>query len=426
MKLVSSFLILLVVALTWGLRQDRSGDADKNYLTAVVTVINTSSLQRVDQLLKINLSDFKTRHPDFNEYNFFITYRGKEIASQVADSNLDGKAGRILIASSFGPNETKKFIIRYYPTGRKFRNYPLQTQAQLGMKVDYDKVGGYYTRGEFRTVDSTTVPADHFAHDALYRIEGPGWELKWIVYRFYLDSRNRTDIFGKTTGDMVLQRIGVNDLVSDSKESYSRMLDWGMDIFKVGESLGIGSVAMWNDSGAVTVSNVSRVRCFIREDGPIRSAVRTEYSDWHVGSKSYELTTVYSISAGSRLTNVALSLHGKDAEMCTGLARHADCIFTTSSGDTGKQWSYIALYGKQSLAGDNLGTAIFYKQADVIRLTGDSLSHIVVLRASGGNLEYYFGAAWEKEPGGIKDIRTFRAFLENERAILGKPVEIRY
>ncbi len=349
---------------------------------------------------------------------------GKQVPSQLDRERIERGDGVILLVTSFAPHEKKSFSVSWSETGSVLHHYKKLTQAVLGMKVDYKKVNGYYTGGKFVDVDSTTVPKDHFAHDALYRIEGPGWESDKIVYRFYLDSRNRNDIFGKKIDGLVLQKLGINDLVSNSKESYTRMLDWGMDIYKVGESLGIGSIAMWNGTGPVTVSDVRRVKCYVSENGPILSGIYTKYTGWKVSGNAYELYSHLTISAGSRLTKVDLRIKGKPSQLCTGLAIHDGCDFIKSTSTSTSGWKYIALYGKQSLSGDNLGTAVFYRASDEVKLTEDSLSTMVVLRPDGGKLTYYFGAAWEEEPGGIRNEKEFRKYLQETVMKLDNPIEV--
>ena len=63
---------------------------------------------------------------------------------------------------------------------------------------------------EFKSVKRIKVPAIHTDHDALFRYEGPGWESELIGYRFYLDWRNTTDIFGKKINELLLKTVGVN------------------------------------------------------------------------------------------------------------------------------------------------------------------------------------------------------------------------
>ena len=201
------------------------------------------------------------------------------------------------------------------------------------------------------------------------------------------------------------------------------MLDWGMDIFKVGESLGIGSIGMWYDNNVYTVSKTDSVICIISTNGPIRSDVYTKYFGWQIGKEKYNLFSNLSISAGSRLTKVDLDLTGGEATFCTGLAKHDNCEFIKSN-ENSSGWDYIVLYGKQSLAGDNLGIAIFYKNSDLVKNTDDKDSYVVVLKPTNGKLQYYFAAAWEEEPNGIKNKDQFQKYLNKTVEDLDNPVEV--
>ncbi len=387
------------------------------------TATNPSDISRPHGLVRIDLKTIRSKYPSFNERAFVVSCEGAEVPSQLDAGNAESPANQILILSSFAAHEKRSFSVSWWSDTVIVHHYRKLTQAVLGMKVDYKKVNGYYTGGRFVDVDSTTVPQDHFAHDALYRIEGPGWESDKIVYRYYLDSRNRNDIFGKKIDGLVLQKLGVHDLVSNSMESYTKMLDWGMDIFKVGESLGIGSIAMWHDSKPVTVSDVGSVKCYVEENGPILSGIYTNYHGWKVGNERYDLRSHLTISAGSRLTKVSLDLKGNPSELCTGLAKHEDCDFMESH-PTKSGWAYIALYGKQSLSGDDLGIAVFYRAADMVKVTEDSLSKIVILHPTGGRLTYYFAAAWQDEPGGIRNEKEFREYLDETIVSLNNPIEV--
>ncbi len=393
-----------------------------------LTAVNPTNISRHDEIVEISMAEVKKKFPSLNEQAFSVFCRHKEVSYQLSldpircIGNEVANSSELVFVSSFASHEQKRFSIVWDEDTVEEHHFPLMTQAALGVKTKYDMVDGYYMGGTFVDVDSSTVPRDHFAHDGLYRIEGPGWESDKIVYRFYLDSRNRSDIFGKKTHDLVLKRIGENDLTSDSKESYTKMLDWGMDIFKVGESLGIGSIAMWHDSRAVTVSDVSRAKCSVFS-GPIRSGVFTSYLGWKVGDKVYDLFTELSISAGSRLTGVVAFVNNDSVQLCTGLAKHEACDLIKSPRPVGSVWEYLALYGKQSLSGDNLGIAVFYREKDKVKLAEDSTSTIVVLRPTAGRITYYLGAAWEQEPGGIKNEKSFKRFLSETVLKLDHPIQ---
>jgi len=78
------------------------------------------------------------------------------------------------------------------------------------MKVDYDFKNGKYLGGRFQNFSRVRIPDDHTDHNALFKYEGPGWESDKVGYRLYIDWRNRIDIFGKQTNDLVLSNVGIN------------------------------------------------------------------------------------------------------------------------------------------------------------------------------------------------------------------------
>lgn len=387
-------------------------------------IVNESNLSRIDEPVFFCLKDMKKNYPDFNENNFAVLCLEKEIPSQAVDWNGDGLEDAIMAAFDFLPHEKKEVTI-YYNTGDvSERVYQKRTQAVLYKKKDFELKNGYYTGGIFRPETKVKVPAGHFAHDALFKTEGPAWESDKIAYRLYLDSRNKNDIFGKKIDSMVIHSVGINDLVSDGKESYTSMAGWGMDIFKVGESLGLGSISMRIDSKNYFVAETDSVVCSIPENGPVYSSVKTDYSGWRVDNKKYDLCSNLSITAGSRLTKVNLMVDGEPENICTGLPKHENTEFMISNNDSKEGWGFIALYGRQSLSGDDLGIAVFYSKTNLIYQGEDELNYYVLLKPDNGKLSYYFAAAWQSEPDGIRTIDEFAAYINDVVEKLNNPVKV--
>jgi hypothetical protein len=54
-------------------------------------------------------------------------------------------------------------------------------------------------------------------------------------------------------------------------------------------------------------------------------------------------------------------------------------------------------------------------------LTEDELSYIVKLKPENGRVEYYFCAAWEHEPNGIKNRNEFIKYLDDTLELLNNP-----
>lgn len=375
-----------------------------------VTLQNSLPILRTDALVCIDLEELQFKQPD--QYSFVVLIDGNEIPSQTLGSKL-------YCVTDLAPRAQQKIELRYVKQAQLKRNYPQRAHAELSPKR-----GGYfqdkkYLGGDFVSVPFEEVPPEHIDHDTYYRYEGPGWESDLIAYRFYLDWRNRIDIFGKKVRQMVLPSVGL-----DGFDSYHAMTDWGMDIFKVGESMGIGSLALWSGGKLYYISQAEKITCRINADGPVLAQIRSDYQGWQAAGKKRDLKSFLTIAAGSRLTAHKIQLNSSSDTLATGLAKTAGCLFLQSEPSTAG-WHYIALWGLQSLASDNLGTAIFYRKANLVRLTEDELNYLVLLKPTDNNLKYYFAAAWEQEPDGIKDAAAFEKYLNLTQQLLNNPVQVK-
>lgn len=378
-------------------------------------VHNPIAVHRIDEALILDLADIRRKAPDFGPKACLALWEGKEVPSQANDLNGDGEADQLVVLLDIPPKSTKEIVLKYSPGQITQRSYTRRTHAELSVKTGGAFVGRKYVGGQWVNVHTLQVPKEHTDHSEFIRFEGPGWESDRVGYRFYLDWRNAIDVFGKKVPGMVLQEVGL-----DGFESYHSMADWGMDILKVGESLGIGSVGMWVDGKAQRVSVVDSVQCEVALDGPVQSLVRTTYWGWRIGGYSCDLVSELSITAGSRITTHRLQVRGNVPNLCTGIVKDPAAESFTSVG--GGQYGYLATYGKQSLAGDSLGLAVLFRQEDLMTFAEDEYSHVVVLRPAGGRVTYHFLAAWEQEPGGIKTRAEFVAYLEEMLQRLDHPI----
>ena len=391
--------------------------------SVTLTVKNPIDLKRTDEPIVLEVDQIKAKAPDFNPNAFVIYSNGVELASQANDLNGDGDPDQIIAMMDFKPGETKKLSLRYAASGVKLRDYRKRTQAELSIKVGGKFVDRKYEGGTFQNVQFLRVPPEHTDHSLYIRYEGPGWESDKVGYRFYLDWRNATDIFGKKAPAMALQNVG-----QDGFDSYHEMSEWGADIFKVGASLGVGSIATWYENKANRVAKTDSVTCAIIANGSVYSHVRTVYYGWHAGSSKVNLTSDLSITAGSRLTRTDLTIDGELENVCTGLAKHKNTFFFDKQPEAPTGWGYIALWGNQSLASDDdeLGIAVLYQGAQVVQLAEDELNHVVILRTEDNKVSYYFLAAWVQEPGGIKSQSDFINYLNDTVQKLDNPVMIQY
>jgi hypothetical protein len=375
-----------------------------------ISVHNPGNLQIKDAFLTLDITPEISQL--INDQDLLLYDNGNIISYQVIDEKGINK---FAFVTDLQRDEKKVLQLRRGRTP-DFKN---RTYAELAMKPVELYDGKKFRGNKFEIVDKIKVPAVHTDHDALFKYEGPGWESEVIGYRFYLDWRNATDIFGKKVKGLILDQVGNEDTVAKD-DSYHNMQSWGMDIFKVGNTLGIGSVSMMVKDSIYMVSVTDSIHFEMIDNGPLRSGFKTSYYGWKAGDERYTIHSFLSINAGSRMTKCVVQTEGNPSNITTGLAKYdgTEFIRSNSEGD----WSYIALYGKQSLSSpdDQLGIAVFFKNKDLIEQSENNINYYVVLKP-GPDVEYYFCAAWDKEPDGITTIEGFTSYLDSTIKILNNP-----
>ena len=373
---------------------------------------------RENVLVIISPDQLKKEVKGFNEKAFVVLDGAKEISSQY---NTKDKAepGIVFVLDKLNASESRVVEIRFHPTASIQRKYAKKTQAELSHKTGGEWKGREYIGGEFKNVDYLRVPPEHKDHSWFIRYEGPGWESDKVGYRFYLDQRNATDVYGKLTTDMVLQQVGL-----DGFDSYHKLQPWGMDVMKTGKSLGIGAIGAMSNGVITRVEKTDSINSRITENGDVFSSLLTNYYGWKIGEKKHDLQSRLTIHAGTRLTHESISISNNPDNISTGIVKDKTAPLLKSKGDA-THFGYIATYGKQSLnEGDELGLAVLFRSQDLIDFAEDEYSHIIKLKPAQDKLDYYFLGAWVKEPNGIKDQAQFEAYLRTVAAELATPVKV--
>lgn len=298
-------------------------------------------------------------------------------------------------------------------------NYPKRTYAELSHKIGGEFVGNRY-EGGYSWVKPNQLSVDSSFMDHAYYIkyEGPGWESDKMAYRFYLDWRNGIDVFGKQTEGIVLPAVGV-----DGYDNYHAIADWGMDILKVGKSLGLGSIATWDGEKAVRVEKRDSVSSSIEADGKIRSQVLTKYYGWQIENKKVNLTSLISIDAGNSASHIELLADKNIDNFATGIIKDSKAELIVGENRDG-EWSFIATFGKQSLNDDMMGLVVFFRTKQLREITEDELSHVVILNPIDNYVDYYIMPTWELSSESVIDITEFKAAIQRMLHKLNNPLKI--
>jgi rhamnogalacturonyl hydrolase YesR len=331
---------------------------------------------------------------------------GQTLPSQLIDRDGDGQEDSLFLAPDFSAGASQELLI--------LRGEPA-TSVQLTQAEISEKTGGQwqdkqYIGGTFQNVTSLTPPPQYTDHSEFIRYEGPGIESDKVGYRIYLDWRNGFDIFGNKTGKPILHQVGL-----DGYKSYHEPQEWGMDVLKVGKSLGAGGFGYWNGEAVELVSKLSGHTATIIENGPLYSALTIDYKDWQVAGKTLNIKAHLSMTAGSRLLQNRLTFSQPLDNLAIGLVKLPDTeVITGTLESSGHTFTYLATYGKQSIDGANLGMALLFKRGKLEKLTSDANSHVAVMNVSGQHLEYYLLGAWQHELNGIQNQQQFIEYLQQE------------
>lgn len=360
---------------------------------------NTSDRDAIDQPVAIGREVFYSAK---DELPLFITHPGDTVAAQFIDSNEDGAWDEVIVNVSTAAQATEVFEVRWLSPDT-YPSFEPRSRVYLGVSEGRD--------GRFIPVDQETRPTDHEAQSKpyLYQYEGPGWESERVAFRSYFDSRNGKDIFGKAQPGLKLSSIGRG-------ENYHQINDWGMDILKVGASLGAGALAIQKDDTLLRLGATTSAHFQILSNGPIRSSLKLSYIGWEVMGDSYSLEEIITINAGDRgyQSDIRLTPGYETDTLVAGLVDLKEADMQTFELDG---WHALYTHGKQSENDDFLGMALLVKAENFIQFTsapkkggGITHSYLAHLRPEKGRYSFRFFAGWEGENPQFKS----KDFFENE------------
>ncbi|MEM1357031.1 MAG: DUF4861 family protein [Bacteroidota bacterium] len=216
-------------------------------------------------------------------------------------------------------------------------------------------------QNEFVAGTSFTRATDHIEQimPPIYQSEGPAWENDKVGFRMYFDRRNGIDIFGKKVSDMVLDTVGYD------RNNYHEMSDWGMDVLKVGNSLGAGGIGLMADGQAYRLGDATEETVRITESSDDRSTFEVKYTGWEVAGRTLDLTWTFTIEAGTHdytSTVQASGLTGGE-ELLIGIVNlHSDTLYTMEKGDR-----FVAYtHGPQAEGDHYLGMALSLDKSDYL------------------------------------------------------------
>ncbi|MEQ8472223.1 MAG: DUF4861 domain-containing protein [Marinoscillum sp.] len=345
---------------------------------------------------------------------FKLSYGGNELPVQFDDLDNDGTWDEVVFELDFAENEAITLTIS---PSEIVPDYPQQTNVYLGVSPERND--------QFGEVEAAKRPKSHVAQSTpyLYQYEGPGWESELVAFRSYFDSRNGKDIFGKTTPQLYVSKIGLGD-------NYHELSDWGMDVLKVGNSLGSGALAILKNDSLYRLGETDQAEFKAITEGPVRAIMELKYTGWDVAGISYDLTETIEIWAGKRSFTSRIVLTG-GSELDTLVTGIVDLkkVEQAELEATGFQVMYT--HGKQSENEDVLGMGILVKDSNWLGFDqapesgeGVTNTYTALLKSSNDLYTFHFFAGWELEHADFASKEKFQEALVKEADCLNANVSV--
>ena len=277
-----------------------------------------------------------------------------------------------------------------------------------------------------------------------YQAEGPVWENDKVAFRHYFDDRNGVDIFGKTTDSLVADRMGY-----DTKNaSYHELQLWGMDILKVGGSLGAGALAITTQDGKLyKLGKTDKATYKQIASGPARAIFRLSYEGWQLpGGETIGLEQQISLWAGHYWyqSQVKLKNITTTKKLVTGITTvkltDKDSLYFRVNNE---EYVSIATHARQGESHhaaakndphDFLGMGILVpkniygsKASAPQKGEGNDVTttyYVTLEAAPDKEVVYYFFAGWGYGNKSFEDAETFLELIDDQADRLDTPIKI--
>jgi hypothetical protein len=393
-----------------------------------LTITNSLEIPRQNEIVNFTFDELEELTGPFipDKRPLFLSAEDT-LTAQFIDYQGDDLPEEILIEVSLAPGETKKLKMEWLDSDL-YPDFPHETSLHFAKHAAPGK--DIDTALRLQTVKTEET-------SKVYQMEGPAWENQNVGFRNYFDLRNGMDIFGKKTHKMVLENVGLKTQKAPAEEfnfqiSYHEPSDWGMDILKVGNSLGAGAVAVeFKDSLYRLGDNGSGIYEKLYE-GPLKSEFRFSFPDWKASGELIPVVQYVSIKSGDYhyTSNLFLQESSSDVSFVTGIVnKGADQLIEYNAGD-----EHIAFltHSEQAEDGKFLGMAVMVKKNELLEAgettnegAGITETYFVKINAKEGeSSNYRFYAFWATENTDFEDIDNIKDILNRDALRFENPLKI--
>lgn len=394
----------------------------------VLTFDNPLDIQRENEVIVFTFDELESLIGPFKEGQKPLFISGADtLIAQFINYQGNQLPEEILIEMSISSNASREVTVEWLKEAN-YPDFPEETSIHFARHQDPDKDLDSAERLQTVKTEETS---------AVFQMEGPAWENDKVGFRNYFDLRNGMDIFGKRTSEMILSNVGLKEEAASSNrfdfsKSYHELSDWGMDVLKVGNSLGAGAVALeigdslyrLGDNGYGTYEKLY--------EGPLKSEFRFSFPDWRAAGKIRNIVQYISITAGKYCYKSSLFLkeNADNASFITGIVnKQAEELI---SFDAGNEHIAFLTHSRQAEDGNYLGMAILVNKEDLLssgktRDEGEGITETYFLKLNTGKGDetiYRFYGFWETTNPDFKDIENIKSIIDRDALKIENPIKV--
>ena len=344
---------------------------------------------------------------------------GTYIPSQADDVDGDGLWDELFAMADMEARETFYITVKFI-LPEEYPEFQVRTNLHLG-----DAKDNYRELISAKRLEGITYHNYAGVTEASFQMEGVAWENDRVGFRNYMDQRNGMDIFGKTTKDMVLEEVGVS-----GAPSYHEPGAWGMDVLKVGTSLGAGGIAYMSEDSLYRVGDSGTGTYNIVFQGPLRSRFRLDYKDWQIGEAFVNVSHQIQIVAGRPCYGNLVTYSGTEESpaLVPGIVNmKSDSLYVLELND---QFTALLTHDHQSEDGSLLSMALIVPSTYLVSTAktsdeGDGVTqtYYACLDAKPNESQLYrFYAFWEKEDPLWASLEEIESYLQTEAERLSQSI----
>lgn len=383
--------------------------------TLNVTVKNPTKQQRTDEPVVVNIREYGDIR------RAVVTLDGKEIPSQLDDTDRDCTNDELCFLASPAAKEKLTYEVKLYNDGQQAA-YPARTFAELVLpsrkKLPKNQQDIYMNSISF---SKRTKDPYHFVHS-----HGTCLESELVAMRIYMDNRQTIDLYGKVNKGLVIE----DTQFYPSEEQLAK--ESGDDVLWVGNTYGLGALRGWDGTQQLLFNDVMYQEQRVISEGPVRAIVEVVDNGWTPapGLARVNATIRYTIYGGHRDFDVDVFFNkdASDYKFATGLINVKGSTEYSDHkglrGCYGSDWPTGKDDGKHKL--ETVGLGIYIpQQALASEQPANTNDYTMVVRPTGNQLSYKLAYTSANEKFGFAGEKEWYQWLKDWKKQIETPIDVK-